>query len=93
MTTPAPQRTAPPARSGIESRVHRLFRVTLELDIEMDTDLIADGMLDSLAFVQLLVALEEEFGIRFDISELELDDFSTVAGIARLVTASDQGAA
>lgn len=93
MITSAQERLAPPRHPGIESSVHRIFRDSLELDVEMDTDVIAGGMLDSLAFVQLLLALEEEFGVRFDLSELELDDFSSVASVARLVGASVKGAA
>jgi len=77
---------------GVESRVHRIFRDGLELDVEVDTDVIAGGLLDSLAFVQLLVSLEEEFGLEVNLAEMELEDFSTVTSIARLVSASGQGA-
>jgi len=77
---------------GVESRVHRIFRDGLELDVEVDTDVIAGGLLDSLAFVQLLVSLEEEFGLEVNLAEMELEDFSTVTSIARLVSASGHGA-
>jgi D-alanine--poly(phosphoribitol) ligase subunit 2 len=78
---------------GVESKVHRIFRESLELDVEVDTDVIAGGLLDSLAFVQLLVSLEEEFGLEVNLAELELEDFSTVSSIARLVSSSGNGAA
>lgn len=71
--------------SGVETKVHKIFREGLELDVDVDTDVIEDGLLDSLAFVQLLLALEEEFGVKVDLADLELDDFSTVTRIARLV--------
>jgi acyl carrier protein len=45
-------------------------------------------MLDSLAFVQLLVSLEEEFGLEVDLADMDLDDFSSVSSVARLVAAS-----
>lgn len=77
---------------GVESRVHRIFRDGLELDVEVDTDVIGAGLLDSLAFVQLLVSLEEEFGLVVDLAEMELEDFSSVARIARLVAASGDAA-
>jgi acyl carrier protein len=57
------------------------------------TDVIAGGMLDSLAFVQLMLALEEEFGVKVDLSDLDLEDFSSVTRVAHLVTASAKGAA
>jgi acyl carrier protein len=50
-------------------------------------------MLDSLAFVQLLVSLEEEFGLEVNLAEMDLDDFSSVSSVARLVAASPCSAA
>lgn len=92
MISPSQERRAPPQHTGVEATVHRIFRDSLELDVEVDTDVISGGMLDSLAFVQLLLALEEEFGVKVDLSDLELEDFSSVANVARLVTASAEGA-
>lgn len=88
MTIRTQQPPAPPRHAGVESSVHRIFRENLELDVDVDTDVIAGGMLDSLAFVQLLLALEEEFGVTVDLADLELDDFNSVASVAHLVTAS-----
>jgi D-alanine--poly(phosphoribitol) ligase subunit 2 len=75
-----------PRYDGIEIKVQRIFREGLELDVDVDTDVIEEGLLDSLAFVQLLLALEEEFGVKVDLADIELDDFSTVTRIARLVS-------
>ena len=93
MIDPSRGQLAVPHHAGVESAVHRIFRDRLELDVDVDTDVIADGMLDSLGFVQLLLALEETFGVKVDLSVLELDDFSSVARVARLVEASAEGAA
>jgi acyl carrier protein len=49
------------------------------------TDLLATGLLDSLAFVSLLVAIEERFGVVVDVNELSLDDFRTLSSIAAYV--------
>lgn len=85
-----------PVQQGIdvdvESRIHRIFRDGLELHVDVDTDVIADGILDSLAFVRLLVSLEEEFGLEVNLAELDLEDFSSVSSIARLVGANGQPA-
>jgi D-alanine--poly(phosphoribitol) ligase subunit 2 len=88
---PPDPHVAPPRAAGIESKVHRIFREGLELDVDVDTDVIEEGLLDSLAFVQLLLALEEEFGIKVDLADLELDQFSTVSNIARLVSTNGNG--
>jgi len=57
-----------------------------------DTDLLEAGILDSLQFVELLVQLEQRFGLRIEIDDLDLDDLRTLARIARLV-AGNGGAA
>ncbi len=92
MIDPGRQQVALPHGAGVESVVHGLFRDRLQLDVEVDTDVIVDGMLDSLGFVQLLLALEETFGIKVDLSVLELDEFSSVASVARLVKTIAEGA-
>lgn len=50
-----------------------------------DYDLLATGLLDSLAFVTLLLGLERRFGLSIDFNELDLDDFRTMSSIAAYV--------
>ena len=45
---------------------------------EYDLDLIDEGLLDSLAFAELLVDIEEEFGIVSSPSEVGHEDMNTV---------------
>lgn len=71
---------------AVTSEVHRIFRDELELEVDVDTDVIESGVLDSIGFVRLLVALEDRFGVTVDVAELELDDFSSVSRIADLVS-------
>lgn len=47
--------------------------------------LITGGILDSLGTVQLVVFLEETYGIEFQAHETGIDHFNTIADIARLV--------
>jgi acyl carrier protein len=51
-----------------------------------DANLIEDGILDSMMFVDLVVFIEERFGVVAEIDDLEIDNFATVAGMARFVT-------
>lgn len=51
----------------------------------LDTDLIANGVLDSLALVELLVQLEARYGIRIALDKLDFDDFRSVSSIAAFV--------
>jgi len=50
-------------------------------------DLFETGVLDSMAFVDLVLHLEQQFGIRISAEELEPDNFRSVAIIAGFVAA------
>jgi methoxymalonate biosynthesis acyl carrier protein len=52
---------------------------------DLDTDLVQSGLLDSLALVELLVAVEQEFSITFAPDELEIERFRSVRTLAELV--------
>jgi D-alanine--poly(phosphoribitol) ligase subunit 2 len=53
-----------------------------------DTDLFESGILDSFQFVELLLELEQRFGLRIKLEDIELDDLRTLKRIARLVAAN-----
>jgi D-alanine--poly(phosphoribitol) ligase subunit 2 len=70
----------------VTDRVQRLFVEALNLQVPSpDTDLIEGGLLDSLALVELLFALEREFGVTIALEELDIDSFRTVNRIAEFV--------
>ena len=74
------------ADAHVIDRVQRLFVETLNTSApEADADLIDSGVLDSLALVELLFALEREFGVTIPLEELDIDTFRTVSSIADLV--------
>ncbi|WP_099975312.1 MULTISPECIES: D-alanine--poly(phosphoribitol) ligase subunit DltC [Lactobacillaceae] len=50
-----------------------------------DTDLFADGILDSMATVEVLVTLQDTFGIQVPVSEFDRSEWSTVNKIAEQV--------
>ena len=45
---------------------------------ERDLDLFEEGLLDSMAAIDLLVSLETDFGVRISPTELERDEMNTV---------------
>jgi acyl carrier protein len=51
----------------------------------LDADLLASGVLDSLALVELLLQLEVRYGIQIALEKLDFDDFRSVASIAAFV--------
>lgn len=63
-----------------------LLSERLAIEVTSDTeDLIDSGTLDSLAFVELLVAIEETWGIVVDLETLDLDDVRTLTSIATFI--------
>ncbi len=77
----------PSLRSAIAERLaHRLARLGLSpADLKDDLDLVRSGVLDSLAFVDLIADLENSTGKRIDLEQaLERKNATTVGGIASI---------
>jgi D-alanine--poly(phosphoribitol) ligase subunit 2 len=78
----------------IIERLDALFVERFHIEVPSpDTDLVETGILDSFQFVELLLQLEQHFGFRIKIDDIDLDDLRTLARIARLVVAANGGAA
>ena len=72
----------------IVGRIRCLFTEALHMDAPAPgTDLIDSGLLDSLALVELLHALEHEFAFEIPFDELDIESFRTVERIAAFVEA------
>jgi acyl carrier protein len=72
--------------SNLIGKIEKLFTDRLYLQVESPyTDLLDSGILDSMALVELLFGLEQEFGVRISISNLEIENFRSIASIAALV--------
>lgn len=75
--------------NAIIKRLGALFVESFHIEVPSpDTDLLETGILDSLQFVELLIQLEQHFGLRIKIEDIDLDDLRTLARIARLVGAN-----
>ena len=60
--------------------IGRLLREKLGLAVPTpDTDLFETGIMDSLAFVELTLQLEETFGIIIPMEKLQIEDFRSIA--------------
>lgn len=74
------------SHTAVVERVHEVFRRTLNVDVPSpDADLIDGGILDSLALVELLFQLEQEFGIEILLDQLDIENFRTIDRIAAFV--------
>ena len=67
-------------------RVVALIRQVAGIDVaDPNANLLATGIIDSLAFVSLLLAIEQEFAVSIDVSSLDLDDFTSVQRITGFI--------
>src|SRR5688572_2271154 len=74
--------------NAILERLGTVFVESFHIEVPSpDTDLLETGILDSFQFVELLVQLEQRFGLRIKIDDIDLDDLRTLTQIARLVAA------
>ena len=70
----------------LRERIAAIFSEALHLDVPShDTDLFDAGVLDSLAFVELLLQLEREFGVTTTVDDLDVETFRSIACIADFV--------
>ena len=80
----------------VTARVVSIFTTNLGLPAPaIDADLFDTGVLDSVTFVDLLLHLEREFGIKCPLEELELDNFRSIGRIVNFIqsAAAAQGCA
>ena len=76
------------SETHLSQQLTQLFASNLNLAVASpELDLIAAGLLDSLAFIDLLVQLEHEFGVQIDLDDLEVDNFRSIASIAAFIAA------
>ena len=76
--------------ASLEERIGKIFEQKLNLVVpSVDTDLFANGGLDSLSFVELLVQLEREYEVVISLEDIELDNFRSIARIAEFIANRD----
>ncbi|MGE0131184.1 MAG: phosphopantetheine-binding protein [Blastocatellales bacterium] len=70
----------------LKAKLAAIFTEHLNIEAPTgDTDLLAAGIIDSLALVELLLRLEQNFGVQISVDDLELDHFRSLDSIARFV--------
>ena len=66
--------------------ITRLMADNLLIEVPSpETDLLTGGLLDSFSMVQLLVHLENHFGVKIPLDQLEIEDLRSVQSIASMV--------
>lgn len=73
-------------RALIRINVKSVICETLTLEtITNEEDLIDSGLIDSLSLINLMVMLEEEFNIRIEPDDLNIEDYRSVLSISEMV--------
>lgn len=68
--------------------VVRLFAEKMAIAVpDAEADLLGSGLLDSSGLVDLLLLLEERFGVTLQLEDMEIDDFRSCQSIAAMVLA------
>jgi acyl carrier protein len=68
------------------AQVRELIRGRLSVDVpDVHTDLLDEGLLDSLALVMLIAAVEESFACELPLDDFDVENFRTVARIAEFL--------
>ena len=72
--------------TSLQDRIRNIFVQHLHIKPPSpDRDLIASGTIDSLTFVELIAHLEQEFGIRIPLDDLDLDHFRSICHIGEFI--------
>jgi D-alanine--poly(phosphoribitol) ligase subunit 2 len=75
-----------PAGDESVNRIEGLMKDVLAITPDgLDEDLIESGLLDSMALVELLFAIEQEFAVELPLEDLDVDLLRSVRGIASYV--------
>ena len=74
--------------NGLYDQLFEMFSQKMHLEVPSpQTELLGEGILDSLAFVSLLVCLEDEFlHAEISLENLEFDNFRSIEKIAEFVS-------
>ncbi|MGH3566287.1 MAG: acyl carrier protein [Pseudonocardia sp.] len=75
-----------PIRADVDSLIVEVIRTRLGLDVDgPHTDLLDTGLLDSLALVMLIAALEESFACELPLDDFDLEHFRSARRIAEFL--------
>ncbi|MEJ2869132.1 acyl carrier protein [Actinomycetospora sp. OC33-EN08] len=67
----------------LRDRVAEVVSDRAGIDVpDAETDLLEAGLIDSLALVTLIVALEETFGVQLPLDDFDVERFRSVASMA-----------
>ena len=71
---------------SLTNDLHTLFREQLQVDVpDNDMNLMENGIIDSLALVNLIMAVEEKFSVSISLEDTDLQRFESVNQLNGLI--------
>lgn len=74
--------------TDIQKRLVELAKEKIETDIPLSIDTELENLLNSITYIQFLIACEDEFEIEIDDDELDMSNFFTLGDIAKYIEKS-----
>lgn len=86
--------TAPAVRAFLIAYLQELSERLGVIDQQFgdETRLLDTGVVDSVGFIELVLATEDEFGVSLDLDRHDPAEFTTLGGLVRAVVASGAAA-
>lgn len=69
----------------MEELLKLLKEVRADVDFENETELIDDGILDSMDVVSIISSIDDVFGVQIRITELDPENFNSVENLWNLI--------
>lgn len=73
------------ALGELENRIQEVVKRITFSDVTMDQPLLSTQLLDSIGVVDLVVEIEKQFGVAFDLQQVNEREFNTVRQIAHKI--------
>ncbi|MER6829040.1 acyl carrier protein [Streptosporangium sp. NPDC000563] len=80
-----PEETLQPTPDTIRRQILDFLQERIKTEVAVDRDLFASGLVNSMFAMELVVHLEQRYGIAILGEDLKLDNFRTVERMASLV--------
>jgi acyl carrier protein len=74
----------------IEQKLREYIRETTSTDVDSETPLVEQGIIDSMGVMDLIAFIQTSFHIEFTDDDLTADNFQNINTIARLTESKDK---
>ena len=71
--------------TNIEQKLRKYIRETTNTDVDSETSLVENGIIDSMGVMELITFIQANFYIEFTDDDLTVENFQNINTIARLI--------